>query len=247
MFLTKFDGRKEKFDPEKIVQACTLVGCSPDTAQQISETITRRSPQSSSDIHSMILETVDAKAARLLMQRDAIARLDAPSFEMYVRRVLEGAGYKCKWNVMIQGKCVEHQIDVLAQKGDKTYVVECKHHRNQHRYMGLDTALEMQARIEDLGDYSAWIVTNTKFSDHAKQYARKKGILLSGWKHDQDISLEKLITHRTLPVTVLKVSEALHRAMIKNNIITLGDVESADRSLLDNLCGKETQVVLSQL
>ncbi len=231
MFVIKFDGRKEIFDKDKIMKTCMNAGVKKDEATAISEKISNRisNGTSTEDIYRMIIDEINAKQAMLFRLREAISKLDSQSFEIYVKRILENNGYECTWNKILQGKCIEHQIDIIAEKSGKQYLVECKHHRNHHRYLGLGTALQVQARLEDILDKGhacdVWLVTNTKFSEHAKIYSDKKGITTTGWCYKGDLALDKLIHgSKMYPVTLLDASNDTRRKLLASRMITINDI-----------------------
>ncbi len=243
MFVTKFDGRNEKFSREKIVSACLNVGLDRQKADEISRRIEGRVKGGlySEDIYRMITEEAGGKHSKLLRLREAISRLDPRSFEIYVKRILENNGYTCTWNRIFDGKCIDHQVDVVAEKGGKKYIVECKHHRNPHRYLGLGVALQVQARLEDILDkgdnYMAWLVTNTKFSEHAKTYAGKKDILMTGWRYKSEFALDSLVHgSKMYPVTLLDASTETRRKLLANSAVTVSDVE--ERKDIMNIVGE---------
>ena len=235
MFVTKFDGRKEGFSREKITRTCARAGMKMEDAIAISERIERRSANgmSTEDIYRMVLEEINSKHKILFRLREAIARLDPQSFEIYVKRLLESSGYKCEWDRLLDGKCIEHQVDIVAEKEGKRYIVECKHHRNHHRYLGLGIALQVQARLEDILDkghvFRAWLVTNTKFSEHAKTYSGKKDILLTGWGYNGELALEKLIHGSMMyPITLLDAGNDIRRLLAKR-MVTVSDVAESGK------------------
>src|SRR3989344_4208404 len=211
-------------------------GVSNETARSIVRKIRATFPDGTTThkIYLFILDELDrAGDSGLFALRESVANLDPVSFELFVKKVLEAHGLKCYWNRLVKGKYVEHQVDVFAV-GDKNYVVECKRHFNPHRFTGLGICLQVEARLadiragtknNDLNANAAWIVTNTKFSDHAKQYAKGMGIRLTGWRYEEPFSLEHMMqTKKVLPVTVLKTDVSVHRLLLRKRIITLNDL-----------------------
>jgi len=239
MYVIKAGGKKEEFSEEKIVRTCMRSGVTPDDAKAIAKKISSsiQSGATTHKIYTMILDELDKSHAdsSLFMLREAIANLDPVSFEVYVKKVLEAHGYRCVWNKLIKGMNVEHQVDVIAAK-EKTFLIECKRHFNPHRFTGLNICLQVEARLNDImlgsrngkNNYkfdAAWVVTNTKFSDHAKMYAKGVGIRLTGWGYDQDFALEKLVQEKkVLPVTILKADVSVQRGLLNKKIITLQDL-----------------------
>ncbi len=196
-FVTKADGSKERFDRNKIIQNCLRAGADRKAADDIARFVEGNLEDGASThiVYQTVqdeLEKRSEKMASVFGLREAIADLDSESFEFYAMKVLEAQGYKCKWNTIVEGGCVEHQIDVIAKGKNGTFYVECKRHFNPHRFCGLEVPLEVHARFEDLKDgfasrkngydfSGAWIFTNSKFSLHAKKYAKAKSISLTGW------------------------------------------------------------------
>ena len=219
-FITKADGTKESFDKSKIIKTCMNADIDEGIANEIADYIDRILPDGSSThkVHALVMEELDkrqVKNSALVQLRDAIADIDSKNFEIYTKKILEAEGWKCKWNIIMQGACVDHQIDVLAQKDDDVFIVECKRHFNPHRFFGLYVSLQEKARMDDIIDGFAagksnvkvtgsWIFTNAKFSEHAHIYCKAKNIRMTGWKTGE-FGIEFLIKkHNSYPVTILK-------------------------------------------
>lgn len=263
MYVIKADGSKERFQPGKIFNTCMRAGTSKDVAEAIVKKIESKIKDGTTthEIYKTILDELERrkdKSALSFPLREAIANLDPEKFEIYVKKILEEHGYECKWNNLIQGKCVEHQVDLIAKK-EKLFLVECKHHINHHRFCGLGIALQVQARLEDIMDgfkdgkhkYNfdmAWIISNTKFSDHAKVYAKKKNIRLTGWRHETDYALEELAQSRKIyPVTLLKMDKNTLRELMHNNILTVHDLLATKKKISRRLIEQAKLLANSKL
>lgn len=248
--MTKSDGTKVPFDRAKIVETCIRTGLDTRTAKEIADRTESTLPDGATthQIYDFVkdeMEKLNPKSAALFGLRDAIADLDSESFERYAKSVLEAHGWKCTWNQIVPGRSVEHQVDVIAQKGDETWVIECKRHFNPHRWCGLDVMLQVQARLEDLRDGSfdqknkykwagAWIFTNTKFSEHAKAYATAKAERMTGWRSGE-FGLERLVEEKKIwPVTMLKLDLMTKAKLLSSHIITVNDVIATKRSPVPN-------------
>ncbi|MEM7819455.1 MAG: ATP cone domain-containing protein [Candidatus Aenigmatarchaeota archaeon] len=240
MFVIKADGSKEEFQPNKIIKTCMRAGTTRSMAEEIANKISKRvrNGWTTHKIYNLILselEKIDHKSSFLFTLRHAITNLGSFNFEIYAKKILESHGYRCEWNKLINGKCVEHQVDIIAKK-DKLFLVECKHHINPHRFCGLGILLQVQARLEDIKDgfaenknkYNfdfAWIFNNTKFSYHAKKYAEAKRIILTGWGYKKEYALENMAHSKKIyPVTILKAAPDIYKKLLDNEIITLQDL-----------------------
>lgn len=238
MFVVKADGRKEEFSAQKIVNTCIRSGVSEPVAKSIAKKIASsiQNGITTHKLYQMVLEELEKQDnGSLFMLRESVANLDPVSFEIFTKKVLEAHGYKCTWNKLIKGMYVEHQVDLIAVK-EKSFLIECKRHFNPHRFTGLGICLQVQSRLQDIIDGyrngkngynfdAAWVVTNTKFSDHAKHYAKGIGIRLTGWRYEGQYALDTLIqSKKVLPVTILKTDVSVHRQLLNKKIITLHDL-----------------------
>ena len=139
-----------------------------------------------------------------------------PDFERFIQILLSEHDYKVAPNQIVRGKCVEHEIDAVAEKDGKTYIVEIKHHFKYHTLTGLDESRIARAVFEDITEGfklglnnlkvdRAMIVCNTKFSLHAKRYAECRGIRKIGWSSPPNHGLQNLIEEKKLyPISCLK-------------------------------------------
>lgn len=235
MFVVKADGTKQEFSSGKIINTCVRSGLSRIEAEKIAKKIKSlfHEGMTTHEIFSLIQHEIESRTEKksyYIRLRYAIANLDPVSFELYVQEILDANGYKTSWNRLIKGKYVEHQVDVMAEKDDLRFLVECKHHFNSHRFTGLGTCLQVQARMEDINAVrhtfnASWIFTNNKFSEHAKKYSKGIGIRLTGWRYERKFSIESM-AHKSavLPVTVLDITEQEAKKLLDSKIITIQDV-----------------------
>ncbi len=241
VLVVKANGEKEKFDKNKIIKTIKRVGVDHKTAMQIASRIesTVKEGESTHDVYKKILielNKLENKSPFDYRLRESVAHLGPMVFERYVKKILEFNGFKCKLDQIIKGEFVSHEVDVVAQKDGKTLLVECKRHVNPHRYTSLGVVLTVWARMDDInknksGKYNftgSWVVTNTKFSQHAIDYAKGKNMLLTGWNISKEHNLDNIITKDKLyPVTILSAEGNTIGKLIDNDIITIQDVLKA--------------------
>lgn len=247
-YVVKADGSQEKFDKEKLMQTAIRAGASKEMAITIAVNAEKNFPSNAGthEIYQFVMNELDKKSekvASLFGLREAIADLDATVFEKYTAKILEANGYECKWNTIVDGRNIDHQIDVIAynKKTDEYFYVECKRHYNPHRFCGLEVPLEVQARLEDLREgfidhknkynfAAAWIFTNSKFSEHARKYATRKGVMITGWSTENNSIQELIEKQKVYPVTILKIDLGLKASLLNSGIITLQDVINSKKS-----------------
>jgi len=203
----KHDGRIQKFDRDKLLGSLLRSRVPRAEAEKIVSEVGKQlfDKISTGEIYQIIYQQLKDQGLetghRMYRLREALSLLDSMVFEQFVGRLLEKFDYQCSCNQILRGFCSEHEIDVLAEKEGKRYLVEVKHHQSPHRDSGLRIILTLWARLEDLGKKGegldqAWLFTNTKISNHAKKYARCKNIRLTGWRYGangSDDSIEKMI------------------------------------------------------
>lgn len=218
----KFDGREQKFDKEKIIRTCIRMRASPEIAKKVADKIEQRIYDgiTTKKIMQMIFSYIRKERPEFKHVTDLRSAISAlrpkPDFELFIARLLKAHGYKVKTNKIINGKCIDHEIDVIAEKGDEILYVEVKHHYKAHTYTGLGYFLESNSTFEDLVDgyksgatdikfTNVMIISNTKLSAHAKRYADCRGITYIGWKAPEHHGLESMIEEKKLyPITMIR-------------------------------------------
>jgi hypothetical protein len=161
-------------------------------------------------------------------------------FEKFIAKLFEHLGYQTQTQVIIKGKCIEHEVDVVIVKENLKALVECKFHNRQGVKSRSKDVLYTQARFEDIkaiGDYQeAWLVTNTKLTQNAINYGLCQGMKLLAWGYPQGESLERLIdVNQLYPVTCLSFlqNQELH-ALIQNDLIICQDlIKEPEKKLTD--------------
>lgn len=169
-------------------------------------------------------------------------------FEKFVGAILTQEGFKTKISVTIEGKCVNHEIDVIAQKAGENFMIECKFHNEQSRHSDVKVPLYIHSRFQDVEfDFSrnqgqqrnfkeGWIITNTRFTNHALQYGTCVGLKMIAWDFPAAGSLKELIDRSGLhPITCLTTLTKIE----KQNLLESGIV------LCKELC--ETPAVLGSI
>jgi hypothetical protein len=210
MRITKADGTTEEFIPEKLVSSLKRAGAKSQIAEHITHDIEQElwNGMSTEEIYARAFELLRSDrhdiAARYSLKR---AVLDfGPSgfpFEDYISELFRAEGKKTNVRKLIKGKCVEHEVDVVVEDKTPLYV-EAKFHNAAGFKTDLKVVLYVQARVDDIGDGRGMVVTNTKFTDKAVEYASCKGLELLSWDYPQGMTLhDRIDKARVYPVTAL--------------------------------------------
>ncbi len=159
-------------------------------------------------------------------------------FERLIATILEKEGYQTQISVVLKGACVSHEIDVLAQKDQKYFPVECKFHSDDKYICNIKIPLYIQSRYIDLKknwqeDHpigKIWIVTNTRFSEDAIKYAKCNNMKLLSWNYPPKNGLKERISRLGLyPLTSLNLlSDAEKDKLLENDIVLCSELAEND-------------------
>jgi len=155
-------------------------------------------------------------------------------FEKFVAALLEAEGFETQVGLILHGVCVDHEVDVVAQKGDLQYLVECKFHNSQDRLNNVKLPLYIDSRFRDIVNarkshpeykmafHQGWIFTNTRFTEDARQYGECAGLKLVGWDLPKGQSIKERIDKTGVhPITsVTSLTNKEKQALIELDIIT---------------------------
>jgi hypothetical protein len=163
-----------------------------------------------------------------------------------VARLLSYRGLHTEVGKTVQGRCVTHEIDVLAIDDHKERYIECKFHQKQGYTTDVKVPLYIHSRFQDIVNYYAdmhdtskyrepWIVTNTRFSTDAIQYAECSDIKLIGWQYPHEHGLERLVEDIGLyPITVLaNLTEREKKKLFEYDIVLCIDILSDEYILTE--------------
>ncbi len=221
--VTKNSGDLEPFSIEKLKNSLRVCGA---TKVEIEKVIKEVKPGlydgiSSGEIHKKVfplLKKTDRVQASKYSLKRAIFDLGPTGypFERMVSALLHHKGYKTKVGVILKGECVTHEIDVLAEKDGDVYAIECKFHSKPHFSSNVKTPLYINSRFLDIQKQwnsdaknkthlkQGWLVTNTRFTDDAINYAKCVGLTLLSWDYPKNNGMNKNIDKLGLyPITAL--------------------------------------------
>lgn len=181
-------------------------------------------------------------------------------FEDFLARLFAKEGYKTKTRINLQGKCVEHELDVAAYSPEHSFVAEAKFHARPGIKSDLQVVMYSYARFLDLkekkicqqdncGIQDFMVVTNTKFTKTAQTYSKCSGLTLLSWDYPRDNNLHDRIQNADLyPVTVLQsLSQSQKKTLIERQIIVCRDLIENPRVLRHiHLSKKRTESVLAE-
>jgi len=172
---------------------------------------------------------------------------DGYLFERYISRIFNHLGYSTQVSVMMDGKCVTHEIDVVAESPKKNILIECKFHNSRERKNDIKTALYVKGRADDIQNCKDgkkfdefWLVSNTHFSEDAIQYSTCAGLHLWGANFPPQNTLQDVIRDHDLhPITCLSSIKKHEKRMLLDSEVLLTKEIEENHSLLSDI-GMET-------
>ena len=222
VFVTKADGSRQLFDREKVIRTCLRMGANRRIAEEVALRVERSvyDCMSTSKVLQLtvrLLRGYKPAIRHFLDLRRGLSLMDSkPEFEVFVQVLLGNSGFEVSPNMILAGRCVEHEVDAIAKRDGVTFFVEAKHHVNYHTLTGLDESRIARAILEDvvegfeLGSCSvkvdrAMIVTNTRYSEHARRYGKCRNIVQIGWNSPVGLSLQSMIEENNLyPISCIR-------------------------------------------
>ena len=237
-YIIKSSGEKQKFNLKKFRRSLRKSGAPGKLINTIIYDIQKMRPKSTKEIHEYAIRMLKKEdrpvAARYNIKR-ALFELGPAGypFERFIAHVFKEQGYKTTVGPIVSGKCVDHEVDVVARKDKKHYMIECKFHNRSGLKSTVKVALYIQARFDDIHRawekkekqskdfHQAWIITNTQFTSEAHAYADCMSIKLMSFSRPVGESLVALIDRLGLhPITALtslskkQKSELIHQGCV---------------------------------
>lgn len=151
-------------------------------------------------------------------------------FEVFISYYLQAEGYKTQVGQILLGRCVNHEVDVVATKGDEKLLVECKFHNRLGVRSDLHVALYTKSRFDDLkvkhGFTKAMIVTNTKITLDALAYSDCENLQVLAWSYPDGGSLRDLAEkHKLFPITQLSyLSFSQKQELLSKDIVLISQI-----------------------
>jgi hypothetical protein len=223
MKIIKHSGDIVDYNPEKLKTSLYKSGANKIIVENILETIENKiydgitTKQIYKLAFSLLKKTATAHAARYNL-REAIRMLGPAGFffEKYIARLFASEHYETKIDLILQGKCVFHEIDILVKKNNILSMVECKFHAGREATSDVKVPLYILSRFNDLKENThvvfnrkesitkCWIVTNNRFTTDAVAFAKCSGLNLLSWDYPENNNLKTKNDNEYLyPVTCL--------------------------------------------
>ena len=157
IIVKKRSGEGQEFSPEKLRMSLHRSGASEEVVDKVIE-----------DLRLQIFDgisthTIYKKAFRLLHKymRLSAARYSLKSaimemgpsgyaFEQLMGEIIRRQGYQAEVGVTFRGRCVSHELDVLARNSSELFMVECKYYNSPGKNCNVQVPLYIHSRFNDV-------------------------------------------------------------------------------------------------
>jgi hypothetical protein len=248
----KLDGEKEEFDRnqfrESLIRARVPVILIDDIYMKLEKKFSGEvSTTKIYDFVTKILKSQHKHSLPRYATKRSLLTL-GPSgfpFEMFLAKIFEAKGYTTTVGAKLKGKCVPHEVDIVAKNENELLLVEVKFHNKTSFKTDTKVALYIKARWDDLKNLEfvnengpnkmtrGMIVTNTKFTNNAKRYGHCVGMDMISFDYPKNGNLYDMMEETGLhPITCLSNLTNVQKEEIMNNgIITCSDLKKDDMVL----------------
>mgnify|MGYP003666389113 CR=1 FL=1 len=255
IYIIKASGEKALFEIEKVINSLERAGADKLLIKEIVQDINKEvhDGMTTKKIYQMAFNLLKRKSrisASKYKLKKALMEL-GPSgypFEKFVGKVFDHEGFDTKVGVIVQGNCVQHEVDVIAQKDNKHYMIECKYHSDQGRFCNVKIPLYIQSRFLDVQKqwekqqghktkfHQGGVCTNTRFTSDAIQYGTCAGLMLTSWDYPKGHGLKERIDRLGLhPLTSLTTLTKAEKSKLLDKGIVLCKEINENPSLLEQI------------
>ncbi|NND77022.1 MAG: ATPase [Flavobacteriales bacterium] len=238
--IIKSNGERVFFNRKKLFNSLIRSGTTRDLANEITDMVSGsiKEGDSTDQIYKnafQILKKETLSTAANYSLKKAILELGPTGypFEKFVGALLNYQGFVTQVGVIVKGYCVNHEIDVVAEKNNEHFMIECKFHSEKGRYCSVKIPLYIRSRFLDVERiwrsqkghsqkfHQGWIFTNTRFSTDAIQFGECMELKMISWDHPANESLKKRIDDSGLhPITCLTgISMKEKKKILDKNIV----------------------------
>lgn len=246
IFITKRNGEKVPFNVQKLIDSLDRSGASEEDIEQVTKEVGKNLAEGMSThkvyrLAYAILRKKSNRVAGTYRLKKAIFELGPTGFpfEQFVGELLKNQGYKIEVGKIVQGHCVQHEVDVIAEKDNQKFMIECKFHSDPSKKCDVKVSLYIHSRFldiekewkkqdsEHLRFHQGWIVTNTRFTEDAIQFGKCAGLKLISWDYPAKGSLKERIDMSGLhPITALQsITKKEKQELLQLNLVLCRDLQ----------------------
>ncbi|KMQ70449.1 ATP cone domain-containing protein [Chryseobacterium koreense] len=253
--IKKNSGKFENFDVNKLIRSLRRSKADEDLVQEVASNILGRIEEgmTTKKIYQMafnMLKNSSRTTASRYKLKKSLMELGPTGFpfEKLVGKLMELDGFKTQIGVFVEGNCVSHEVDVIAERTDSHYMIECKYHSDPGRVCDVKIPLYVQSRFLDIKQH--WktqvehahkmhlgaLFTNTRFSTDAIKYGSCVGLMLVSWDYPENGALKDRIEDAGMyPLTALSILTKNEKSQLLESGIVICEELANQPELLDHI------------
>ncbi|WP_299323719.1 ATP cone domain-containing protein [uncultured Maribacter sp.] len=252
--IIKSSGQKMKFSLDKLRKSLKHSGANHELVEEIVSKVYDELFEgiTSSEIYnraySLLKKNKSVFASKYKLKK-AIYELGPTGFpfERFIAAILQYSGYEVEVDIVVNGACVTHEIDVIAEKNGSATLIECKFHNEEGRNCNVKIPLYIHSRYNDVKAHwvtnkknkplnKGWVVTNTRFTQDALTYGKCADLYLLSWDFPKDDGLKDRIDRLGLyPITVASLLSKREKQFLLSRNVVLCRQLVKDKFYLDHL------------
>lgn len=253
--IIKSSGQKVKFSLDKLRNSLKHSGANHELVEEIVSKVNDElfdgitTNEIYNRAYSLLKKNKSVFASKYKLKK-AIYELGPTGFpfERFVGAILQYSGYNVKVDIVLNGACVTHEIDVVAEKNDTVTIIECKFHNDEGRNCNVKIPLYIHSRYNDVKAHwvtnsnntkplnKGWVVTNTRFTEDAIKYGKCADLYLLSWDHPTNDGLKDRIDRLGLyPITVSGLLSKREKQFLLSRNVVLCRQLIKDKFFLDHL------------
>ncbi len=223
MKIIKHSGNVVEFNREKLRASLSKSGASDIVVQEVIAQIESQmfdgisTRQIYKQAFGLLKKRSNSHAARYNL-RQGLQQLGPAGFffEKFMARIFAADGFETRTNLILAGRCVSHEVDVVRLKDGKCDMVECKFHSRTQSVSDVKVPMYILSRFNDLKEIkhriftdadlfeNCLIVSNNRFTSDAVTFALCSGLQILSWDYPAPNDLKGMIDRHSLyPVTCL--------------------------------------------
>lgn len=247
----------EALDFDKLEKSLKKCGVKPKLCREV---ISEVEPQiddrtTSSEIFRLTKRSLEKKSKILAANYHLVRGIyelgpTGYPFEVLCSEMLKKKGFKTQVGVVMKGRFVKHEVDVLAIRDDVKVLCECKFHNKNSGKSNVKVPLYINSRFLDIlghhgqdSFHNYVIFSNTTFSKDAIKYAEGVGINLIAMNYPKKNTIvDHIIRYKIYPITCLKtlrkkeINFLLDKGVVvikqlKNNFSLLEELDLTNKEL----------------
>jgi len=245
--VTKASGEKEPFSEEKVITSIKRAGISDDIRDKVLSHVKSKIYDNipTSEIYKHITEFLESShpwSRSRYSLKQAIMDLGPTGypFENFVAEILKSERYETQIRQILNGRCISHEIDVLATKNGAKAMIECKFHNSPGIKSDVHVSMYTKSRFDDIKDKhnlsEVWLATNTKVTSDGLIYAQCNNMKILSWSYPEGESLRDLIEKSQLhPITSLESINQSQKQKLLDQGIVLCKTICQNKNLIEEL------------